>query len=59
MPKNRIQRETRCEASDRVIQELRYGNVRHHVTLNGRGTPRYIIIDIEQNRRRINDCNNH
>ena len=49
-------RETREQAARRIIDDLRYahgGRIRHHVALNSRDTPRYIIIDVEQNRRDV------
>lgn len=49
MPKNNIRRERPDETASRVIEELRYARIRHHVTYNSANSPRYIIIDIRQN----------
>ena len=55
MPKSRYRRESRPETANRIIEDLQYNNIRHHIAYNRSNTPRYIIIDIGQNQRDIRE----
>ena len=57
MPKNNrdYRKESRSDATSRMIDDLSFRRIHHHITYNSQNTPRYIIIDVEQNRRMIRD----
>ena len=54
---SRPPRMSREETGEKISNALRDLGIRNHVTYNGRGTARYVIIDVEQNRtsRRLMD----